>query len=153
MGPMGAVTLAAAVFFAAGSASAWLGFVRWLLIACLVLAIVAAGFTLLSIVGSGTLGIPRATGPAEGLGAGAAVLMVFVIPPLVAGFVVFLSGWAVGWILREATRPDGAIVERRTQDRIARRIEAMEEYNRGRPAPGAAADPAPGDRPPPRGQG
>jgi hypothetical protein len=91
---------------------AWFRIVRYLLLAGLVLLIGAAAFQLVTVLGSDTLGIPRASGPPDGLGAGAAVLMLFVLPPLIVGLVIFMLGWGVGWMLREATKPDRATAEK-----------------------------------------
>jgi hypothetical protein len=87
-----------------------------------------------TVLVSDTLGIPRASGPPDGLGAGAAVLMLFVLPPLIVGLVIFMLGWGVGWMLREATKPDRATAEKLGGERIARRtsqrMEAMEDLRR-----------------------
>lgn len=126
--------LVVAICFVGGMVGAWFRIVRYLLLAGLVLLIGAAAFQLVAILGSDTLGSPRASGPSEGLGAGAAVLMLFVLPPLIVGLVIFMLGWGAGWMLREVTKPDPATAERLEGERIARRtaqrIEAMEGLRR-----------------------
>lgn len=130
------------IAFVGGLIGAWFRIVRFVVLAGLVLLLGFAGFTLISIVAPDVLGMQPRRGPQEGLGAGAAILMVFVLPALLVGLLFFGAGWGVGRIARQATAPrpeDPHVVAER---KAAKAMAAMDEIRRI--SGGAGSDPTSG---------
>ncbi len=130
------------IAFVGGLIGAWFRIVRFVLMAGMVLLLGIAGFSLISVVAPDVLGMQPRRGPQEGLGAGAAILMVFVVPVLLVGLLFFGAGWGVGWIARQATAPrpedPDVVAERKAAEAMA----AMDEIRRI--SGNAGSDPAPG---------
>jgi hypothetical protein len=131
-----------AIAFVGGMIGAWFRIVRFLMFAVLVLLLGFAGFTLISIIAPDLLGLQPPGGPSEGLGAGAAILMVFVLPALLVGLLVFGVGWGLGWMARQATAPPAEDPEVAAKRRAAETTARMEEIRQrsGR----TSSDPTPG---------
>ena len=131
-----------AMAFLGGMIGAWFRIVRFFMFAVLILLLGLAGFTLISIIAPDLLGLQPPRGPSEGLGAGAAILMVFVLPALLVGLLVFGVGWGLGWMARQASAPQREDPEVAAMRRAAETSARMEEIRQrsGR----TSSDPTPG---------